>query len=122
MAGGLAGGSAATVWKRVWAGETEPDRFVSPALSFGGRTPCMRSACRAHQNAALRWDGADGRFRCPKYHSKYRSDGTFIEGRATRNMDRFTVQRDGDMIVVDVDAMHKSDDDRAAWASAVVHL
>jgi Rieske Fe-S protein len=75
-----------------------------------------------HQNTALRWDGADGRFQCPKHHSKYQPDGTFIEGRATRNMDRFTVQRDGDMIVVDVDAMHKSDEDQATWASAVVRL
>jgi nitrite reductase/ring-hydroxylating ferredoxin subunit len=75
-----------------------------------------------HQNTALRWDGADERFQCPKHHSKYQPDGTFIEGRATRNMDRFTVKRDGDMIAVDVDAMHKSDEDRAAWASAVVRL
>jgi Rieske Fe-S protein len=75
-----------------------------------------------HQNTALRWDGADGRFQCPKHHSKYQPDGTFIEGRATRNMDRFTVQREGDMIVVDVDAMHKSDEDRATWSSAVVRL
>ena len=75
-----------------------------------------------HQNTALRWDGADGRFQCPKHHSKYQPDGTFIEGRATRNMDRFTVQRDGDMIAVDVDAMHKSDEDGPTWASAVVRL
>ena len=75
-----------------------------------------------HQNTALRWDGADSRFQCPKHHSKYQPDGSFIEGRATRNMDRFTIRRDGDMIVVDVDAMHKSDDDRAAWTSAVVPL
>ncbi len=75
-----------------------------------------------HQNTALRWDGADGRFQCPKHHSKYQPDGTFIEGRATRNMDRFTVQRDADIIVVDVDAMHKSDEDQPTWASAVVRL
>jgi Rieske Fe-S protein len=75
-----------------------------------------------HQNTALRWDGADGRFQCPKHHSKYQPDGTFIEGRATRNMDRLSVQRDGEMIAVDVDAMHKSDEDQAAWASAVVRL
>ncbi len=75
-----------------------------------------------HQNTALRWDGADGRFQCPKHHSKYQPDGTFIEGRATRNMDRFTVQRDADIIVVDVDAMHKSDEDQATWTFAVVRL
>jgi nitrite reductase/ring-hydroxylating ferredoxin subunit len=75
-----------------------------------------------HQNTALRWDGPDNRFQCPKHHSKYQPDGTFIDGRATRHMDRFTVRRDAEMIVVDVDAMHKSDEDHAAWTSAVVQL
>jgi Rieske Fe-S protein len=75
-----------------------------------------------HQNTALRWEDADGRFQCPKHHSKYQPDGTFISGRATRNMDRFTVRRDADSIVVDVDAMHKSDQDQPAWTSSVVRL
>lgn len=75
-----------------------------------------------HQNTALRWEEADGRFQCPKHHSKYQPDGTFISGRATRNMDRFTVRRDADTIVVDVDAMHKSSEDQAGWAAAVVQL
>jgi nitrite reductase/ring-hydroxylating ferredoxin subunit len=75
-----------------------------------------------HQNTALRWDDADGRFQCPKHHSKYQPDGTFISGRATRNMDRLSLRRDGETIVVDVDAMHKSNDDGAGWAAAVVRL
>jgi nitrite reductase/ring-hydroxylating ferredoxin subunit len=75
-----------------------------------------------HQNTALRWDEADARFQCPKHHSKYQPDGTFISGRATRNMDRLSVRRDGDSIVVDVDGMHKSNEDAAGWAAAVVRL
>ncbi len=75
-----------------------------------------------HQNTALRWDDADGRFQCPKHHSKYQPDGTFISGRATRNMDRLTITRDGDAVVVDVDALHKSTDDPTGWAAAVVHV
>jgi nitrite reductase/ring-hydroxylating ferredoxin subunit len=75
-----------------------------------------------HQNTALRWDAADSRFQCPKHHSKYQPDGTFISGRATRNMDRLTVRREADTIVVDVDTMYKSDQDQAGWASAVVRL
>lgn len=75
-----------------------------------------------HQNTALRWDEADARFQCPKHHSKYQPDGTFISGRATRNMDRLSLRRDGDTIVVDVDAMHKSNEDAAGWAAAVVRL
>jgi nitrite reductase/ring-hydroxylating ferredoxin subunit len=75
-----------------------------------------------HQNTALRWDDADKRFECPKHHSKYQPDGTFISGRATRNMDRLTIARDGDAVVVDIDALHKSTDDTAGWAAAVVRL
>jgi nitrite reductase/ring-hydroxylating ferredoxin subunit len=75
-----------------------------------------------HQNTALRWDEADGRFQCPKHHSKYQPDGTFISGRATRNMDRFTMRREADSVVVDVDAMFKSSEDQTGWAAAVVHI
>ncbi len=41
-----------------------------------------------HQNTALRWQEGRGEFQCPKHRSRYRADGTFIAGRATRAMDR----------------------------------
>lgn len=75
-----------------------------------------------HQNTALRWDEADGRFQCPKHHSKYRPNGEFIEGRATRGMDRFAIQRQDNQLIVDVDKMFKQDEDGAAWNAAVVSL
>jgi Rieske Fe-S protein len=75
-----------------------------------------------HQNTALRWDDADHRFQCPKHHSKYRPDGEFIEGRATRGMDRLAIQRQGNDLVVDVDKMFKEDEEKAAWNAACVVL
>ena len=75
-----------------------------------------------HQNTALRWDDADHRFQCPKHHSQYQPDGEFITGRATRGMDRFTIHRDGDKVVVDVNQMHKQDEDPTGWTAAVVKL
>ena len=75
-----------------------------------------------HQNTALRWDDADHRFQCPKHHSKYLPDGVFIEGRATRGMDRLAIQREGTDLVVDVDKMFKEDEDGAAWTAAAVPL
>ena len=39
-----------------------------------------------HENTALRWRQQDSRFQCPRHESKYQPDGTFISGRATRNM------------------------------------
>jgi|HubBroStandDraft_6_1064221.scaffolds.fasta_scaffold565091_2 Rieske Fe-S protein len=75
-----------------------------------------------HQRTALRWDDADKRFQCPKHHSKYQPDGTFISGRATRNMDRYSLQRDKDTIVVNLRVLHKSSDDQTAWDVAVVKV
>ena len=75
-----------------------------------------------HQNTALRWRDDDKEFQCPKHHSKYQPNGTFISGRATRNMDRFSLTRSGNEVVVDVNAMHKSDADPAGWNAAVIEL
>ncbi len=75
-----------------------------------------------HQRTALRWNAGDAQFQCPKHHSKYRPDGTFVSGRATRGMDRFSVTRTGDEIVVDLGAMHKEDKDQAGWDASVLHL
>ena len=75
-----------------------------------------------HQNTARRWDDADHRFQCPKHHSQYQPDGEFITGRATRGMDRFTIRRDGNKVVIDVSAMHKQDEDATGWNAAVVKL
>ena len=75
-----------------------------------------------HQRTALRWINKDRRFKCPKHNSRYEPDGTFVDGRATRGMDRFEVVHDGTNVVVNVDAMHKQDVDRAGWAAAFVRL
>jgi Rieske Fe-S protein len=75
-----------------------------------------------HQNTALRWDAGGNRFQCPKHKSKYRPDGTFIEGRATRGMDRFAVRLAGSNVVVDLDKLYQEDTDNALWQHAVVTL
>jgi len=89
-------------------------RFEQKAYAF-------RLSC-PHQNTALHWLGDEGRFQCPKHKSRYQPNGVFISGRATRNMDRFAVRRDGATIVVDLDKVFKSDVDAAGWAGAVVPL
>ena len=75
-----------------------------------------------HQNTALRWEQRDAQFQCPKHHSKYRPDGSFIEGRATRGMDRFAVRRDGEKVIVDLDKLYQQDTDPAEWKAAVILL
>jgi Rieske Fe-S protein len=75
-----------------------------------------------HQKTALRWIEGDTRFQCPKHKSKYQPDGTFISGKATRGMDRYSLHRDGSTIVVDTSSLHKQDADPTGWAAAMVKL
>ncbi len=75
-----------------------------------------------HENAALRWRPQDQRFQCPRHASKYRPDGTFLSGRATRNMDRLALRRDGQQVIVDLDKLFRSDQQRTEWESAVITL
>lgn len=75
-----------------------------------------------HQNTALHWLGDEGRFQCPKHKSKYRPDGTFISGRATRGMDRFAIRHEESNLVVDLAKLFKQDADPEGWKTAVVAL
>ncbi len=86
-----------------------------------GSVYALSLAC-PHQNTALRWEAGDHQFRCPKHHSLFQPDGTRIEGRATRSMDRFAIRRDGPNVIVDLDKMYQQDTDGPAWMAAVVKM
>jgi nitrite reductase/ring-hydroxylating ferredoxin subunit len=73
-----------------------------------------------HEHAAVKWVEKDHRFQCTKHDSRYQPDGVHISGRATRNLDRFAIHREGDAVVVDLDHLFQSDRDPAGWAAAVV--
>jgi nitrite reductase/ring-hydroxylating ferredoxin subunit len=73
-----------------------------------------------HKNTAIRWNESDHQFQCPKHHSRYRADGSFIDGRATRNMDRLDVRRVGAELIVDIDKLYQEDEHPREWAAAFV--
>ncbi len=75
-----------------------------------------------HQNTALRTLPRNGGFQCTKHKSKYQPNGTFTSGRATRNMDRFQISRDGDVLVVDSAVVFESDTEAAKWQAALVRV
>ncbi len=75
-----------------------------------------------HQNTALRALPRAAGFQCPRHKSKYQPNGTFVSGRATRNMDRLPIRRDGDSLEVNVDVAIRSDSEPQKWAAAVVKL
>ncbi|HET7462152.1 MAG TPA: Rieske (2Fe-2S) protein [Longimicrobium sp.] len=86
---------------------------------WSGRVYAFALSC-PHQRTMLRWQEGEHRFQCPKHHSRYTPDGTFISGRATRGMDRYSVRREGGNVVVELAALHRQDQDRAGWESAFV--
>ncbi len=89
-------------------------RFQQHAYAFNLACP--------HENTALRWKDREGLFQCPRHESRYTPDGTFISGRATRNMDRLAIRRDGDRLVVDLDHLLRSDQQPQDWAAAAAAL
>jgi len=88
-------------------------------VHFQQRAYVFNLAC-PHENTALRWKARDGHFQCPRHESQYQPDGTFITGRATRNMDRFAISRAGDSIRVDLSRLFRSDQQPQDWAGATV--
>jgi Rieske Fe-S protein len=75
-----------------------------------------------HQNNAVKWLPKDHRFQCTKHDSQYQPDGVHTSGRATRNMDRYVIRRDGDFVVVDLHRWIQSDKDPAGWAAATIAI
>lgn len=73
-----------------------------------------------HQNTALGWQAGAKEFQCPKHHSRYTPEGIFIDGRATRSMDRFAVKKDGANVVVDLDKLYQQDTDAEPWKAAFI--
>ena len=118
------------------AGESSSERaYAIPAkdgvsIDKGAQVILVRSGPRVfafnlacpHENTALKWRGDDKRFQCPKHESKYTPEGVFTDGRATRNMDRLAIHRQGAQVIVGLDRLFRSDQNAAEWAAAVVTL
>jgi nitrite reductase/ring-hydroxylating ferredoxin subunit len=75
-----------------------------------------------HESAAVKWVDKDRRFQCTKHDSRYQADGEHIAGRATRNLDRFPIRREGATLVVTTDGTFHSDTDPKGWAAASADL
>jgi Rieske Fe-S protein len=87
-------------------------RFQNALHAFAAECP--------HRGTDVEWQADRGRFYCPKHKSTFQPEGTFIAGKAERNMDRYPVRIEGAELVVDTAAFIRSDRDAAAWAAAKV--
>ena len=86
-----------------------------------GKVFVFSLAC-PHQNTMLRWSDKDNQFQCPKHHSRFEPNGTYVpdSGRATRGLDRFAVRKDGNNVVANLDSLWQQDEDEAAWNAAFI--
>ncbi|HEX4347157.1 MAG TPA: Rieske 2Fe-2S domain-containing protein [Vicinamibacterales bacterium] len=73
-----------------------------------------------HENNAVKWVAKEHRFQCTKHDSQYTVEGVHTAGRATRNMDRYVIRRDGDSVVVDLHKWVQSDKDPGGWSAAAL--
>jgi nitrite reductase/ring-hydroxylating ferredoxin subunit len=89
-------------------------RYEKAVYAFGLSCP--------HQKTPLRWKPETSQFQCPKHKSRFQPDGSFIDGRATRNMDRHAIRREGDQVRVSLDKLYREDENREEWIAAVVTL
>ena len=69
-----------------------------------------------------RWQDGEHRFECPRHKSTFKPDGGLVEGRATRNMDRYGIRRESNNVVVDLGKLYREDENLDDWISAVVRL
>ena len=86
-----------------------------------GKVYIFSLAC-PHQNTMLHWSEKDSEFQCPKHHSRFQADGTYVphSGRATRGLDRFAVRKDGNNVVANLDSLWQQDEDEAEWNAAFI--
>lgn len=63
------------------------------------------SATCTHLGCLFKWVDLNNRFECPCHGSKFQGNGTYIEGPAPRNLDRFQLEVDeaGGTVITDAD-------------------
>jgi Rieske Fe-S protein len=75
-----------------------------------------------HRGADLQWRPDEQRLFCPKHKSRYAPNGSHVSGRATRDLDRYSLKRTGANVVLALDQKLESQRDAAAWQSAPLKL
>ncbi len=75
-----------------------------------------------HKGESVEWQPDNARFFCPKHKSTFKPEGTRIQGKAPRSLDRFAVKLDGGKVVVDTAVEIDSAKDAAGWDAAGVKV
>ena len=90
-------------------------------VRYANRVYAFALAC-PHEHAAVKWLAKDHRFQCTKHDSQYTPDGKYTSGKATRNLDRFPVRKEGSAVIVTMDRVFQSDQNASAWNEAGIDV
>jgi Rieske Fe-S protein len=90
-------------------------------VRFEGAIAAFALGC-PHKGTAVEWQPENARFYCPKHKSTFKPEGTLIQGKAERNMDRYAVRLEGGSVIVDRGTLIKSSGDPAAWGGAAARI
>lgn len=73
-----------------------------------------------HKGTMVQWQPAEQRFFCPKHKSTFRPEGTRIQGKSPRSLDRYAVRLEGGKVIVDT--AQPVDGDATGWAQRGVRV
>lgn len=90
-------------------------------VRFEGMVHAFSLEC-PHKGTMVQWQPDQRRFYCPKHKSTFRPEGTRIQGKAPRSLDRHPVRLDGGKVVVDTAVEIDGAKDAAGWGAAGVKV
>ena len=89
-------------------------RYQGTAYAFSLECP--------HKGTAVQWQPEQGRFFCPKHKSTFQPEGTRIQGKAPRSLDRFAVRLENGKLLVDTAVELDASTNAAGWNAAGVRV
>ncbi|MCE9602904.1 MAG: Rieske (2Fe-2S) protein [Gemmatimonadetes bacterium] len=75
-----------------------------------------------HKGTAVQWQPEQNRFYCPKHKSTFKAEGTRIQGKSPRSLDRYAVRIEGGKVVVDTGTVIDAEANAAGWSAAGVRV
>lgn len=75
-----------------------------------------------HKGTMVEWQPDKSRFYCPKHKSTFQPEGTRIQGKSPRSLDRFAVKVEGGKVIVDTNVVIDQEQNPTGWTSAGVKV
>ena len=75
-----------------------------------------------HRGTRLEWLNDEQRIFCPKHKARFTPNGAHDSGRGSRDLDRYSLSRQGSSVIIDLGSALRADADAAAWRAAVITL